>query len=147
MERRELPNRRRSWTQRCVIGGATCYLTAGEYDDGTLGEIFVTVSKAGSALRGVMDAFARNFSVALQHGTPLVVLLKTHRGTDFAPQGPVVHDDSGSEVVRASSIIDWVTREVENAYLRPAGKPLPVRRCDPPAPEKAAGYRSTGNGV
>lgn len=119
-ERRELPTRRRSWTQRAVLGGTTCYLNCGQYEDGSLGEIFINVAKAGAALRATMDSFARNFSVALQYGTPLEKLIATHKGIDFLPQGPVAHDDSGSEVKTATSIIDWVCQEIENAYLRPA---------------------------
>jgi ribonucleoside-diphosphate reductase alpha chain len=115
--RRILPNRRRSWTQKAVIGGTTCYLGCGEYDDGTLGELFLDVAKAGSALRATMDAFARGFSVSLQHGIPLESLVALHLNTDFAPQGYVIAE--GSPVKEVKSIVDWAMQELVFAYLIP----------------------------
>ena len=148
MSRRELPARRRSWTQRVVIARQTCYLTCGEYDDGTLGEIFLTVAKEGTALRALLDSFAISFSLALQNGHPLKELIGTFRGLDFAPQGIVLHDNrchtgtilhdgSGSTVTHARSIVDWAMQEITSAYLRghdenqaiPHAGPAIVARC------------------
>ena len=137
MSRRELSTRRRSWTQRVVIARQTCYLTCGEYDDGTLGEIFLTVSKEGTALRALLDSFAISFSLALQNGAPLKELVGTFRGLDFAPQGMVDHDGSGSTVTHARSIVDWAMQEITSAYLRghdenqaiPHAGPAIVARC------------------
>lgn len=91
------------------------YLTFGEYEDGALGEIFLDVAKAGAALRAVMDAFARTFSIALQHGTPLEVLVEANSGIGFLPNGPV--ESEGSEVRVCQSIIDWAMEELRWAYL------------------------------
>jgi ribonucleoside-diphosphate reductase alpha chain len=157
MSRRGLPSRRRCWTQKAVVGDGrdgvkpmTCFLTCGEYDDGTLGEIFLVVAKQGTALRAALDAFAVNFSIALQNGTPLDELVASHRGTDFLPQGQVKHDDSGSEVSQATSIIDWAMQEVENAYLKPREvEEETVGLTSRPSarlPEKVAGRRTAGSG-
>lgn len=116
MTRRALPTRRASWRQKASIGGTTCYLTMGEYPDGTLGEIFVDVAKGGSAMRAVLDTFARTFSVALQNGAPLEELIRTNKGLEFQPNGDVIA--GGSQVKRAKSIIDWIVREIENAYCK-----------------------------
>ena len=112
---RTLPDRRHSWRQKANIAGVVVYLTCGEHDDGALGEIFVDVSRAGSALRAVMDAFARTFSVALQHGTPLNVLVECNKDHGFLPCGAVKSEGSG--VKSCASIVDWVAKTLEETYL------------------------------
>jgi ribonucleoside-diphosphate reductase alpha chain len=167
MSRVPLPTRRRSWTQAATIGDGsggvaplTCYLTCGEYPDGSLGEIFIVVARCGTALRAMLDHFARSFSTSLQYGVPVEAAVKTHRDSlDFLPSGtvrankaPPREDGCGSDVTSATSIIDWVFQEVENAYCKPGGKDkVPIRLGvvpypgleapppDPPAPEKRAG--------
>lgn len=126
-----------------VIGGVTCYMTAGEYEDGTLGEIFIDIAKAGSAIRATMDAFAKNFSIALQQGTPLRTLLHAHRGTDFQPNGPVVGE--GSPVANCTSIIDWVLQELEYLYGENNASPYAadaVRAAEEPVPAEVPAVRN-----
>lgn len=98
-----------------MVGGTTIYLTCGEYEDGTLGEIFVDVAKAGSALRAVMDAFAKTFSAALQYGCPLGDLVTLHKGIDFQPNGEVKGE--GSSIESAASLVDWLVRVLEEVYV------------------------------
>lgn len=126
MSRKRLPDRRAHWTQKIRMEGTTCHLSCGEYEDGSLGEIFLAVSKAGSAMRAMLEAFAINFSISLQSGTPLKDLISTHRGVDFQPQGVVVGDFT--QVKKATSIIDYVMQELEKHYVNP---PSPT---SPPAP-------------
>jgi ribonucleoside-diphosphate reductase alpha chain len=113
--RRTLPNRRHSWRQKYRVGTTTFYLTCGEYEDNTLGEIFVDVAKAGSAIRATLDSFAKNFSIALQYGSPLKVLVEAHIGLDFEPSGPVIA--GGSAVHECRSIVDCIMLELKNVYL------------------------------
>jgi len=117
--RQQLPDRRTCWTQKARVGGQTVYLTCGEYDDGQLGELFIDVSRAGSAVRALLNTVAILFSLGLQHGIDLAVLLRAIRGTDFLPAGAV----SGSpDVGEASSILDFVGRQIEAAYLNGRGR-------------------------
>lgn len=99
------------------------YLTFGEYEDGSLGEVFIDVAKAGAALRAVMDAFARTFSIALQHGSPLATLVEANCGIGFLPNGPV--ESEGSSVASCQSIIDWAMAEVRSVYLVDDGRLTP----------------------
>lgn len=110
-----MPDRRYCWRQRGVIGGQLVYLDFGEREDGSLGEVFITVSKAGTFSRGVMDALARVLSVALQNGVTPLELTSAMRNLNFPPQGSVTC--SGS-VNHATSVVDWIAQEIENAYCR-----------------------------
>lgn len=114
--RRPLPQTRSGRTLRFDIGLAHGYITVGEYDDGTLGELFVIVAKEGGPLRGMLDSWARLFSVALQHGVDLADLVRAFRGSSFEPSG--WSDVPG--IGRASSIPDLVVRWLEQQYLPPA---------------------------
>ncbi len=132
-----LPDRRPCFTQKVRINNVTVYLTCGEYPDGRLAEIFITIAKAGSALRDMTSQLAVFMSVALQHGTPLPILLDSLRDKRFEPAGEV----RGSEhVTSAHSILDYVAQEIERSY--PGGK----RAVTPEPEEKAAGYISQGGG-
>jgi ribonucleoside-diphosphate reductase alpha chain len=133
--RRLLPNRRHCTTTKIKIAGQSMYISAGEYDDGTLGEIFLTMSKAGSALRGLLDALAITFSLALQHGVPLACLVAALKNMRFEPAGDVI---GSAEIERASSPVDFIAKQLEALYLVP-----------PPAPavEKVAGEYQQGSGV
>jgi ribonucleoside-diphosphate reductase alpha chain len=111
--RRELPKIRTSKTFSFTVAGSHGYVTVGEYDDGTPGEIFVNVSKQGSTLRGVLDAFAISVSHGLQFGVPLKDYVKSFRGTSFAPAG--ITDDP--EVRTASSIVDYLAKRLALSYL------------------------------
>lgn len=111
--RRELPKVRNSKTFSFTVAGSHGYVTVGEYDDGTPGEIFVNVSKQGSTLRGILDAFAISVSHGLQFGVPLKDYVKSFRGTSFAPAG--MTDDP--EIRTASSIVDYIAKRLAFSYL------------------------------
>jgi ribonucleoside-diphosphate reductase alpha chain len=97
------------------IGGQVVYLGVGEYEDGGLGEIFINVHKAGTALQATMSVAAIQFSVQVQYGVPLDVILAPWKASDFAPQGTVRGaEDLG--VTSASSILNAVAQVIEKGY-------------------------------
>lgn len=116
--RRKLPVERPSVTRRFAIGGTDGYVTVGLYDDGRPGEVFLTVDKAGTTLRGVLDAWAIAMSLALQHGVPLADLVAKHKGTHFEPAGPT-GEEGGAEggIPFATSLVDYVARYLEARFL------------------------------
>ena len=111
--RRRLPKRRTSQTTSFAVGGAEGYLTAGTYDDGTLGEIFLKFGKQGSTLAGVMDAFSIAVSIGLQYGVPLETFVEKFTNLRFEPAG--LTDDP--DVRMAQSIMDYVFRRLALDYL------------------------------
>ncbi len=111
--RRELPQRRRSSTYKFQISDLKGYFTVSEYEDGTPGELFVSVAKQGSTLSGLMDSFAISVSHGLQYGVPLKSYVKTLMGTSFAPSG-ITND---KEIRTASSITDYIFRRLALDYL------------------------------
>ncbi len=111
--RRKLPQVRNSRTYKFQIADLEGYFTVGEYDDGSPGELFISVSKQGSTLSGLMDSFAISVSHGLQFGVPLKSYVKTMRGTSFAPSG--MTDDK--EIRTASSITDYIFRRLAMDYL------------------------------
>ncbi|HZR07705.1 MAG TPA: vitamin B12-dependent ribonucleotide reductase [Myxococcales bacterium] len=115
MSRRKLPSKRYGITQEAKVGGNKIFLRTGEYDDGSLGEIFIDMHKEGAALRSVMNCFAMLVSIALQYGVPLEVLVEQFVFTRFEPQGPVQGHD---RVKFATSVIDYVFRAVGVEYLK-----------------------------
>ncbi|MDL2342446.1 MAG: vitamin B12-dependent ribonucleotide reductase [Patescibacteria group bacterium] len=111
--RRKLPRIRNSKTYKFQISDLEGYFTVGEYDDGTPGELFISVSKQGSTLSGLMDSFAISVSHGLQFGVPLKSYVKTLRGTSFAPSG--ITDDP--DIRTAGSITDYIVRRLALDYL------------------------------
>ncbi|EWT05709.1 vitamin B12-dependent ribonucleotide reductase [Intrasporangium chromatireducens Q5-1] len=111
--RRRLPKRRTSQTTSFAVGGAEGYLTAGTYDDGQLGEIFLKFGKQGSTLAGVMDAFSIAVSIGLQYGVPLETFVEKFTNLRFEPAG--LTDDP--DVRMAQSIMDYVFRRLALDYL------------------------------
>jgi ribonucleoside-diphosphate reductase alpha chain len=111
--RRLLPKRRKSTTYKFHIADLSGFFTVGEYEDGTPGELFISVSKQGSTLSGLMDSFAISVSHGLQYGVPMKSYVKTLRGTSFAPSG-ITDDD---EIRTASSITDYIIRRLALDYL------------------------------
>ncbi|MCW4602827.1 vitamin B12-dependent ribonucleotide reductase [Janibacter hoylei] len=111
--RRRLPKRRTSQTTSFAVGGAEGYLTAGTYEDGELGEIFLKFGKQGSTLAGLMDAFSIAISIALQHGVPLETYVEKFTNLRFEPAG--MTDDP--DVRMAQSIMDYVFRRLALDYL------------------------------
>ncbi|SVD70668.1 uncharacterized protein METZ01_LOCUS423522, partial [marine metagenome] len=97
-KRRKLPQRRKGYTQKAVVGGHKVYLRTGEYEDGSLGEIFIDMHKEGSAFRSLMDSFAIAISLGLQHGVPLENYVDAFTFTRFEPNGIV----EGNDVIKMS---------------------------------------------
>jgi ribonucleoside-diphosphate reductase alpha chain len=112
--RRRLPDRRKGYTQKAVIGGHKVFLRTGEYEDGTLGEIFVDMHKEGAAYRSLMNGFAIAVSIGLQHGVPLEKFVDQFLFTRFEPNGPV---QGHNRIKIATSIIDYIFRELAINYL------------------------------
>jgi ribonucleoside-diphosphate reductase alpha chain len=111
--RRVLPRRRTARTYKFRIADLKGFFTVGEYEDGTPGEVFVSVSKQGSTLRGLMDAFSISLSHGLQYGVPLKSFAKAMMSTSYAPSG--ITDDP--EIRTASSITDYIARRLALDYL------------------------------
>lgn len=111
--RRELPKIRPSKTFSFTVADCHGYFTVGEYEDGSPGELFVSVAKMGSTLAGLMDSFARSVSYGLQFGVPLKVYVKGMTSMSFAPAG--ITDDP--EIRTASSLIDYIFRRLAANYL------------------------------
>ncbi|CAN5347691.1 vitamin B12-dependent ribonucleotide reductase [soil metagenome] len=111
--RRELPKTRNSKTFSFKVADSHGYITVGEYDDGTPGEIFMRIAKQGSTLAGFMDAFAISLSHGLQFGVPLKDYVKSFTSMSFAPSG--ITDDP--EIRTASSLVDYVFRRLAMSYL------------------------------
>ncbi len=111
--KRELPKRRSSKTYEFSIADLKGFFTVGEYEDGTPGELFVTVSKQGSTLSGLMDSFARSISHGLKYGVPLKSYVKSLMSTSFAPSG--LTDDP--EIRNATSVTDYIFRRLALDYL------------------------------
>ncbi|WP_158932989.1 TSCPD domain-containing protein [Acidisphaera sp. S103] len=112
--RRDLPGRRSGYTQKAAVGGHKLFLRTGEYDDGTLGEIFVALHKEGAAFRGLMDNFAHAVSLGLQHGVPLERFVEAFTFTRFGPAGVV---DGDPAVGAATSLLDYAFRNLAANYL------------------------------
>ncbi|MFC7053046.1 vitamin B12-dependent ribonucleotide reductase [Hansschlegelia quercus] len=113
-EREKLPNRRRGYTQKAIVGGHKIYLKTGEYDDGRIGEIFLDMHKEGAAFRSVMNNFAIAVSLGLQYGVPLEEYVEAFTFTRFEPNGFVQGNDT---IKNATSILDYVFRELAISYL------------------------------
>ncbi|MBC7801627.1 MAG: vitamin B12-dependent ribonucleotide reductase, partial [Gemmatimonadaceae bacterium] len=112
--RRELPARRRGYTQKAAVGGHRVYIRTGEYADGTLGEVHITLPRDGAALRGMLDSVAAAVSLGLQHGVALQDYVDAYTLTRFGPNGRVEGD---ADVGFATSILDYVFRNLAHAYL------------------------------
>lgn len=112
--RERLPSRRKGYTQKAVVGGHKVYLRTGEYDDGSLGEIFLDMHKEGAGFRAMMNNFAIAVSVGLQYGVPLEEFVDAFTFTRFEPAGMVQGNDS---IKNATSILDYVFRELAVSYL------------------------------
>ncbi len=113
-EREKLPNRRKGYTQKAVVGGHKVYLRTGEFDDGRLGEIFIDMHKEGAAFRAMMNNFAIAISLGLQYGVPLEEYVEAFTFTKFEPAGMVQGNDA---IKNATSILDYVFRELAISYL------------------------------
>src|SRR5690606_21314022 len=112
--RRRLPAKRHGFTQEARIAGHKLYLRTGEYEDGTLGEVFIDMHKEGAAFRSMINSFAIAVSKGLQYGVPLKEYVDTFTFVRFEPQGMV----SGHPNIKlATSVIDFVFRVLGMEYL------------------------------
>ncbi len=107
--RQILPATRSSLTHKFTIGGHEGYLTIGLHADGSPGEIFIKMSKEGSTISGMCQAFCRAFSISLQYGLPLSEAVARFKGMRFEPLGLT----SNPEIPEAMSIVDYVARFLE----------------------------------
>jgi len=135
-ERERMPDRRKGYTQKAVVGGHKVYLRTGEYDDGRLGEIFIDMHKEGAALRSLLNNFAIAVSLGLQYGVPLDEYVDAFTFTRFEPSGPVQGNDS---IKYATSILDYVFRELAVSYL----SRFDLAHVEP----EASGFDALGKGV
>ncbi|MFT6629376.1 MAG: ribonucleoside-diphosphate reductase alpha chain, partial [Flavobacteriales bacterium] len=113
-QRRRLPNRRGGYTQKAQVGNHKVYLRTGEYEDGTLGEIFIDMHREGAAMRSLLNCFAIATSIGLQYGVPLEEYVDAFTFTRFEPSGMVTGHD---HIKMSTSIIDYMFRELGLAYL------------------------------
>ncbi len=113
-EREKMPDRRKGYTQKAVVGGHKVYLRTGEFDDGRIGEIFIDMHKEGAAFRAMMNNFAIAISLGLQYGVPLDEYVEAFTFTKFEPAGMVQGNDA---IKNATSILDYVFRELAISYL------------------------------
>jgi len=113
-KRKVLPHRRKGYTQKASIGGHKVYLRTGEYEDGTLGEIFIDMHKEGAAYRSLMNCFAIAISLGLQHGVPLEEFTDAFVFTRFEPNGIVTGNKA---ITMSTSTIDYIFRELAISYL------------------------------
>jgi ribonucleoside-diphosphate reductase alpha chain len=112
--REKMPERRKGYTQKAIVGGHKVYLRTGEYEDGSLGEIFIDMHKEGAGFRAMMNNFAIAVSVGLQYGVPLEEFVDAFTFTKFEPAGMVQGNDS---IKNATSILDYIFRELAVSYL------------------------------
>jgi ribonucleoside-diphosphate reductase alpha chain len=112
--RNRMPRERRSLTHKFSLGGHEGYITAGMYDDGSVGEIFLTdIGKEGSTLRGMMNSFATAISIALQYGVPLETLVRKFAYMRFEPEGITTNP----EIPFAKSMPDYIMRWLASRFL------------------------------
>ncbi|MCL2381640.1 MAG: adenosylcobalamin-dependent ribonucleoside-diphosphate reductase [Treponema sp.] len=113
--RSSLPNRRKGYTQKAKIGGHSIFIRTGEYEDGSLGEIFLDMHKEGAAFRSLLNSFAIAVSLGLQYGVPLEEYVDAFTFSRFEPNGVV----QGHEYVKMStSVIDYIFRDLAISYLK-----------------------------
>jgi ribonucleoside-diphosphate reductase alpha chain len=110
----KMPDRRKGYIQKAQIGDHKVYLHTGEYDDGKIGEIFIDTNKEGELVKAMMNNFAIAISLGLQYGVPLDEYVDAFIDTKFEPSGNVIGND---RVLSASSILDYVFRELAISYL------------------------------
>ncbi len=117
--RRKLPDERKSFTHKFSVGGHEGYITVGLYPDGKPGEIFITMSKVGSVVSGLMDSFATAISLALQYGVPLETLVNKFAHTRFEPAGIT----NNPQIRFAKSIMDYIFRWMALRFMETPVQP------------------------
>ena len=112
--RNKVPDRRKGYIQKAIVGGHKVYLHTGEYENGSLGEIFIDMHKEGAFLRSLMNNFAIAISIGLQYGVPLEEYVEAYTFTRFDPAGVV---QGNNRIKNSTSILDYVFRELAVSYL------------------------------
>jgi len=113
-KRFKMPDRRKGYIQKAQIGNHKVYLHTGEYNDGKIGEIFIDTNKEGELVKAMMNNFAIAISLGLQYGVPLDEYVDAFIDTKFEPSGGV---DGNDRILSATSILDYVFRELAISYL------------------------------
>ena len=113
-QRFKMPDRRKGYIQKVSIGEHKIYLHTGEYNDGKIGEIFIDTNKEGELVKALMNNFAIAISLGLQYGVPLDEYVDAFIDTKFEPSGKV---DGNDRILSATSILDYVFRELAISYL------------------------------
>lgn len=132
--RKRLPSKRSGFTQEARVGGHKIFLRTGQYEDGSLGEIFIDMHKEGAAFRSVMHCFAMAVSMGLQYGVPLETFVKQFTFTRFEPQGLV---EGHPNIKLATSLIDYIFRVLGLEYLGKTEEVhLPPRSAEPVPPRE-----------
>jgi ribonucleoside-diphosphate reductase alpha chain len=130
-ERKKMPDERAAKTAKANIGGTELYITPGFFEDGTLGEVFIRVSKQGSTMNGIVDAFATAVSIGLQHGVPLETFIEKFSDQEFEPKGWTSHPI----IRRARSIPDFMAQWLALNYAPEAKHLLRLREASIETPE------------
>ena len=112
MERRKLPGRRHHHMIKTHIGNQSFFLGFGEYEDGTLGEVWLDTHKTGTFTRGIVNTLCRVISMALQYGVPVQDFVEIMENMQFPPNGQT---DDAKEV---ASVVDWIAREMRDTYMK-----------------------------
>ena len=142
-KRRKLPDERHAITHKFDIAGHEGYITVGLFDDGTPGEIFLTMAKEGSTISGFADAFAQAISYALQYGVPLQVLVDKFSHARFEPSGMT----KNPEVRFAKSIVDYIFRWMATKFLSPEAQfRAGVNMREEPAADDESAEAAAGEG-
>jgi ribonucleoside-diphosphate reductase alpha chain len=136
--RRRLPDERQAITHKFSVAGHEGYITVGLFEDGQPGEIFITMSKEGSTLSGLMDAFATMVSLSLQYGVPLSVLIKKFSHVRFEPSGVTNNKD----IRFAKSVVDYIFRWMALKFL-PAEQAQEFKVTEPPGAKPTNGASAT----
>lgn len=113
VERKNLPAKRRGYTIKAKVGGQPIFVRTGEWEDGTLGEIFIDMAKEGATMRSLLNSFAIAISVGLQYGVPLDEFVDKFTFTRFEPSGIVDHPN----IKNATSVLDYIFRMLAYEYL------------------------------
>ena len=113
-KRHTMPSRRKGYTQKARIGGHKVYIRTGEFEDGSIGEIFIDMHREGAAFRSLMNCFAIAISLGLQYGVPLEEFVEAFVFTRFEPNGIVMGHDN---IKMSTSVIDYIFRELAMSYL------------------------------
>jgi ribonucleoside-diphosphate reductase alpha chain len=115
VEKKRLPNKRKGFTQKAKVGGQTIFVRTGDYDDGTLGEIFIDMHKEGASFRSLVNCFSIAVSVGLQYGVPLEEFVDKFAFTRFEPSGMV---EGHPNIKNSTSIVDYIFRLLGFEYLQ-----------------------------